>query len=187
MVRDAHWHTHEPVRWHRFIFRICARNPCVRDTISRLEIFHVAAHFADHSAGFLAKNERRYRGIAALAKIAVDEIDSRRGDLHEHFIGFWLRSRNVQKGQDFHSSRFRDLNCLHLDSLGFVLVAFRRNFRRSIIFHPACGKSVERFIFRWKTAPSSATRANRWYPLDQAVLTSAILERFDDGHTEKGQ
>src|SRR5258708_39484419 len=112
MIRDARRHADETVRRHRFIFRISARNPREGDPVPRPEFLHVAAHFAHHSAGFLAKNERRRRGITSLAEINVNVIDTRRGDLYERFIRLWLWSGKIYVGEDFHSSRFRDLHRL---------------------------------------------------------------------------
>src|SRR6266481_6382681 len=116
VVSDAGWDADKAIRRNRFILRICACNPGVSDAVSRLEILHVAAHFADHAAGFLAKNERGSHGIAAFAEINIDVVDPRSGDLHDHFIGHWLWSGKIYKCQDFHSARFWDLNRLHLDS-----------------------------------------------------------------------
>src|SRR5665213_193719 len=77
------------------VFRIRAQVSTPGNTFADAKLFDALADLDNDSRPFLAKSQRKGRGIDAFAIVDIDEIDADGVDLNQHLIRRWNGTFNV--------------------------------------------------------------------------------------------
>ena len=146
LVGHSRRNRHQPVRGHCRILGIRSQQPAPGHAIARLHRLNIGAHRRDHARALLPQHQRQRSLVAPFAKVHIDKVHARSGQLHHRFIRLGLGNRQLHQFHRLRPARLFDLNSFHgildsrscrMDSSGFPATCDSTCVRPNLIFDPA--------------------------------------------------